>query len=198
MDQKKFLTILPIIFIIIVVIIVLIIHFLNENEDSSVLGVSCNETFADEGLGINFDYPCDWEVNLETTLWDSFVYNEENRYGYVAEKYHIRLKEDDQEILIRVILADTKGSIISVENKYEYEIIEDKLLRFSKEENKYKYGEKVNCSDIKSNQNAGNITGNTCTRTMVFGISDNFPAIVEVFNPNNLELTDNFVSSILD
>ncbi len=198
MNQKRFLTILPIIFIVIVTILLLIAYFTTRDEenDPDVLGVSCIETFQDQGLGIDFDYPCEWELSLETTLGDDFLYNAENRYGYVAEKYFIRFKDEDQLVQIRVVLADTQGSMLSMENKYEYEVFNNELVRFSREDEIYKYGKYISCSDLQPNQIAGEISGEDCSRTMVFGISDQFPSIVEVFNPSDLDLVDDFVLSI--
>jgi hypothetical protein len=196
MNQKRFLTLLPIIFILLVTVIILVIYFTNKDDNGDVLGVSCTEEFIDEGLGIHFAYPCEWELSLETTIGDDFVYSESNRYGYVAEKYFLRFKEGDQLLQIRVVLADTKGSILSMENKYEYKVIDDKVIRFTREDNYYKYGKYINCDELQNNQLAGVIQGKDCSRTMVFGVSEKFPAIIEVYNPSDLDLIDKFISSI--
>lgn len=201
MNQKRFLTILPLVFALLVVIGILLVNGGQSSENTSFDSLfDCTEEFEDTGMKIAFEYGCEWTPSLETTLTDNFVYNENNTFGYVAERYIITMQDKSNEALVtmRVVLAETKGSIISLENKYDYEVIDNTLVRFKNaDENGYRYGTYVSCSDIPENQLAGVVTGDDCTYSLVHGVSDVFPVQVTALESSNTKELDAFLLQTL-
>jgi hypothetical protein len=106
--------------------------------------------FQDRGLGLDFEYGCDWELNLNTRISETFVFDEDQEvFGPIAENYEISLvhKDNDSEVSFKKFLQAGDGSVRSFDDEDEYEIISDKIVRFE-DKDIWTYVEYYSCSDV--------------------------------------------------
>lgn len=202
MDSKRAITLFPIVFLCIIGALLLLGFFyqksVNENNNAGdVLGVDCTEKFVDDGLGVNFSYPCFWDLSLDTNIEDTFVISDDNEYGYLAKKFNVILIDDSQKITIRVVFGDTEGSFFVLNDKYDFEVIENQLVRYSKKEGEYRYGQYFECTELEGKISGDIDSDSICAGTMILDIADELPSIVLLDDPKDLELVDKFILSLI-
>src|SRR5688572_1714051 len=109
-----------------------------------------DQRFNDNGLGLNFKYSCEWQLNLNTRISNEFVFDEEqNLFGPIAQNYKLIFEntENGAEVTISKFLQAGDGSIRSFDEEDEYEIISDNIVRF-KTDNIWNYVEYYPCEDV--------------------------------------------------
>lgn len=187
MEQKKFLTLLPIMFLAIISIFLLASR--GASDRSNVLG-ECVQNFIDEGLDLKIPYPCDWNISLITDVLPDFVANDDGTFGHPVQTYNVNMYDDDNSLKVKisVLFADTQGKVINLDENYEVIEIEDdnKIVRFLSEDGEsYRYTEYIECD------------GNDCARTILRGVTSNFPSVIEVYDLNNPSEYDAMIEGIL-
>lgn len=108
------------------------------------------QRFQDRGLGLDFEYSCDWKLNLNTRISERFVFDEEQEvFGPIAENYELTFTNSDNEseVTFQKFLQAGDGSIRSFNEGDEYEIISDNIVRF-KDDNTWSYVEYYKCSEV--------------------------------------------------
>jgi hypothetical protein len=187
MEQKKLLTLLPVMFLAIISIFLL----MNRNVDNGEVLGECVDTFTDTGIDLNIPYPCDWELQLSTNVLPNFIANNDGTFGHPVQTYNVDMKDSGGELKVQIsiIFAETEGTIIELDSDYDvFELHNgNKIVRFlSEDEKTYRYGEHVECG------------GKDCARTIIRGVTSNFPSVIQIYDLKNASNYDSLIAGILD
>jgi hypothetical protein len=197
MNQKRFLTLLPLIFLFITTLLFLGLYLLNVSSN----GCSEDETFRDEGMNITFKYPCSWELSFNTQFTKEFASTESNTdFGPVAKKYDIILKKDNAEIKISNVLIATEGTSRALDDRYDYKKLNDKIVRFQREDSEeIRYSEYVTCDKLPAVllDNPDNSTD--CARSFINTLGTQFPVLITATNGKlEIEEIDDVVEKVVE
>lgn len=143
MNQKRFLTLLPLAFLLMCVIILLVFAAMNKLPESKS---ECNE-FTDEGLGIDIKYPCDFTHELETKISSNFEYNsEESLERPFLTQYKLKISNHESEIIFDAVLSESETTIKQF-GEGSFEILDNDFIVEKIKDNEYRVYEKVECEN---------------------------------------------------
>lgn len=119
MNQKRFLTLLPLVFISFIVAAILTGFAFYQIDKYGCIG---NRDFSDKGLGIEFSIDCKWTISLDTSI--------EN------DEYSIKLKHQTAEIEIKKVDDESK---IALEEGFRFLELDNGVRRFREQDSSTYY-----------------------------------------------------------
>lgn len=174
MDQKKVLTIIPLIFFSAIVALIAFLYVSYKVDTNGCIGF---HRLSDGGIGINFQIECDWEVNLNTDLEE--------------DTYSIHLIQDESNIVLDAIVKDESiGEVDITKTDYEVTSLENNLIRFrEKSASEYYYADSFPCEKAKEK---------TCTNYLLNSFSTKYNIKLKAIpNGGKIEEIDRSVERLL-
>jgi len=145
MNQKRLITLAPLIFGFIIIIILVFIS-LSRSSDSDPL---CNgdQLFRDTGLNLEFTYSCEYKLTQYTNFSEN-VYQRGDNYYLPISNYHFSIVGKDSQLKFQVITLKTGNNIVTIDDSYEFENLEeDKVVYKKRGTNEYRYSNVAECNN---------------------------------------------------
>lgn len=139
-----------------------------------------NRSFSDTGLGIQMEYPCDWDIQVHTLATRNIVTDQKTlTTGPVLQEYDITLVQDTNKLTFKKILIPVQASPLPIGNGYDYLVLENRFIRYKKTDDAfYTYAKYLPCDEVPNAFRATDINAKDCAAGFFepFGIA--YPTVV--------------------
>lgn len=154
---------------------------------------SGTRTYNESGLGIELNYPCSWELSVNTRATRVVVTDPQTEItAPQLTGYEVLLKKGESSLEFKKILIPIQAAPLPIgKQNYEYEILDERFIRYKKNDSTdYTYAKYVPCSEVPNAFRASDINAEDCASSFFEDFGSQFPTLVTAVTSDAEILTE--------